>query len=68
MPCSQVEEAEEVLGHMLRGKVHPEVAIFNTLIAGYGRRGEVRKAFKLFNTVSVHVAASALGLYIVVKH
>ena len=48
----QLEEAEEVLGHM-RGKgVKPEAAVFNTLLAGLGRRGDAAHAFKIFNNVS----------------
>ena len=32
--------------------VTPEVPLFNSLIAGYGRQGDIRTAFKLFNDVS----------------
>ena len=47
----KVDEAHDVFEQMKKGKVHPEVAIFNTLIAGYGRRGNVHASFRLFNEV-----------------
>ena len=48
----QLEEAEEVLGHM-RGKGgKPEAAVFNTLLSGLGKRGDAVHAFKVFNNVS----------------
>ena len=48
----QVAEAQEVFGHMQNERVTPEVPLFNSLIAGYGRQGDIRTAFKLFNNVS----------------
>ena len=32
-------------------RVVPEVPVFNSLIAGYGRQGDAKAAFKLFNDV-----------------
>ena len=37
---------------MQNERVTPEVPLFNSLIAGYGRQGDIRTAFKLFNDVS----------------
>ena len=51
----KVSEAHEVFEHMKKGKVHPEVAVFNTLIAGYGREGDVKSSFKLFNEVLTYM-------------
>ena len=49
----KVGEAHEVFEQMKKGKVRPDVAVFNTLIAGYGREGNVQTCFKLFNEVSL---------------
>ena len=63
----QLEEAEEVLGHM-RGKgVKPEAAVFNTLLAGLGRRGDAAHAFKIFNNVS-DLLLSPESLYVTGKN
>ena len=51
----KVSEAHEVFEHMKKGKVHPEVAVFNTLIAGYGREGDIKSSFKLFNEVLTYI-------------
>ena len=37
----------------MRGKgVKTEAAVYNTILAGLGRKGEVVHAFKIFNNVS----------------
>ena len=48
----RVGEAHEVFQQMKQAKVQPNVFVFNLLIAGYGREGDVRMCFKLFNEVS----------------
>ena len=47
-----MEEAEEVFQYMKNGRVYPDTVSFNVLISGYGRKGDIKKAFKLFNDVS----------------
>lgn len=49
----KVSEAQDVFEQMKKGKVHPELAVFNTLIAGYGRQGDVKSSFRLFNEVLI---------------
>lgn len=49
----KTEEAHEVFEQMKKDKVQPDVAVYNTLIAGYGREGNVQACFKLFNEVSL---------------
>ena len=49
----KVGEAHKVFEQMKKGKVQPDVAVYNTLIAGYGREGSVQTCFKLFNEVSL---------------
>ena len=48
----RVGEAHEVFQRMKQARVQPNVFVFNLLIAGYGREGDVRTCFKLFNEVS----------------
>jgi pentatricopeptide repeat protein len=48
----RVGEAHEVFQQMKQAQVQPNVFVFNLLIAGYGRKGDVRTCFKLFNEVS----------------
>ena len=48
----KVEEAREVFDSMKKTKVRAEAVVYNTMIAGYGRQGDMRTAFKLFNDVS----------------
>lgn len=31
--------------------VRPDTAVFNTLIGAHGKKGDLKKAFKLFNDV-----------------
>ena len=57
----KVSEAHEVFEQMKKGKVHPDVAVFNTLIAGYGREGDAKSGFKLFN--EVHCTYMYVRLY-----
>ena len=40
---------------MISKGVQPNTAVFNTLIGAYGKKKELRKAFKLFNDVSRNV-------------
>ena len=54
----KVNEAHEVFEQMKMGKMHPDVAVFNTLIAGYGREGDVKSSFKLFNEVIMYCTES----------
>lgn len=48
----KVEEAREVFVSMKEGKVRAEAVVYNTLIAGYGRQGDIQSAFRVFNDVS----------------
>ena len=48
----KMEEAQKVFEQMKERKVQPDVAIFNVLIAGYGRRGDAHISFRLFNEVN----------------
>ena len=45
----------QVLGQMKRSKVRPDTVIYNMLLSGYGRQGDVQNAFKIFNEVCVCV-------------
>ena len=47
----KMAEAQQVFEHMKEGKIHPDVATFNVLIAGHGRLGDASTSFKLFNEV-----------------
>lgn len=49
----KIDEAHKVFQQMKRGKVHPDAAVYNTLIAGYGRKGNVQACFRLFNEVHI---------------
>ncbi len=51
-------EAVEVLEQMKKARIHPSVVTYNTLLAGYGKKGDYIKAFKTFNEVCVHSRAS----------
>lgn len=54
LPSSpQVEEADSVFERMKIKHVHPDTAVFNTLIGAHGKKGELKKAFKLFNDVRI---------------
>ncbi len=59
----RVGEAHEVFQQMKQARVQPNVFVFNLLIAGYGRKGDVRTCFKLFNEVSPSVGAMGEGRY-----
>ena len=48
----QLEEAVEVFEHMKNAGVYPDTAAYNVLIASYGRSGNIKEAFHLFNEVS----------------
>ena len=39
---------------MKANKLHPRVEVYNIFISAYAKRGQVRKAFKIFNDVSNH--------------
>lgn len=56
----QVEEADSVFERMKTKHVRPDTPVFNTLIGAHGRKGELRKAFKLFNDVCENKARSVL--------
>lgn len=49
---SRQAEAVEVLEQMKRSRVRPDVGIYNTILSGYGKEGDVKSAFKIFNEVS----------------
>ena len=49
----KASEAGEVFELMKKAGVKPETAVYNTLIAGYGRQGDAKESFHLFNQVSV---------------
>ena len=49
--CRQ-EEAVQVLEQMKRSRVRPDVVVYNTLISGYAKQGNIKMAFKMFNEVS----------------
>ena len=57
----RVGEAHEVFQQMKQAKVQPNVFVFNLLIAGYGREGDVRTCFKLFNEVSPMRYGTSVG-------
>lgn len=59
----RVGEAHEVFQRMKQARVQPNVFVFNLLIAGYGREGDVRTCFKLFNEVSLMRYIHPLGGY-----
>lgn len=44
-------EAVQVLEQMKRSKVRPDVVVYNTILSGYGKQGDVNSAFKTFNEV-----------------
>ena len=47
----QVKEVERIFGRMLEACVYPDAALYNTLILGYARIGDAKRAFKRFNDV-----------------
>ena len=49
---SRQAEAVEVLEQMKRARVRPDVGVYNTILSGYGKEGDVKRAFKIFNEVS----------------
>lgn len=49
----KVEEAHEVFEQMKEAQVQPDDFVFNLLIAGYRKVGDVQACFKLFNEVSL---------------
>ena len=51
----KASEAGEVFELMKKAGVKPETAVYNTLIAGYGRQGDAKESFHLFNQVSVYL-------------
>lgn len=57
----RVGEAHEVFQQMKQARVQPNVFIFNLLIAGYGREGDIRTCFKLFNEVSSMRYGTSVG-------
>lgn len=57
MNLLQVDEAHDVFERMKSKRISPDTAMFNVLIGVYGRKGELRKAFKLFNDVRKNISA-----------
>lgn len=53
--CHQISEALNLLAAMKANKLHPRVEVYNIFISAYSKRGQVRKAFKIFNDVSQHL-------------
>ena len=53
--CYQIDEALNLLASMKANKLHPPVEVYNIFISAYAKRGQVRKAFKIFNDVSNHL-------------
>ena len=51
MKKGRVGEAHEVFEKMKLARVQPNVFVFNNLIAGYSKQGDVQTCFKLFNEV-----------------
>ena len=49
----QVDDADGVFDRMKSSGVRPDTAVFNTLIGAHGKKRELKKAFKLFNDVSL---------------
>ncbi|KAL9957362.1 hypothetical protein ACROYT_G038992 [Oculina patagonica] len=47
----KVEEALNLLASMKENKLYPTVEVYNIFISAYARKGQVRKAFKIFNDV-----------------
>ena len=47
----KVSEAARVLDKMKKGRLGPDVVVYNNIILGYGREGEYKLAFKTFNEV-----------------
>ncbi len=48
----KVSEAAEVFESMRGNKVKADAVVYNSLIAGYGRSGNIEASFKVFNQVS----------------
>lgn len=46
-----VSEAVHTLDLMKKARLKPDVVVYNSIIAGYSRQGDVRQAFKTFNEV-----------------
>lgn len=52
---SQQTEAVKVLEQMKSAKVKPDAVVYNSILAGYGKQGDVKKAFKTFNEVCYNI-------------
>lgn len=50
---SKQSEAVKMFDQMLRSKVKPDVVVYNTILAGYGKQGDANMAFKTFNQVTI---------------
>ncbi len=48
---SRQDEAVQLLEQMERSKVRPDVVVYNTILSGYGKHGDLKNAFKTFNEV-----------------
>ena len=48
---SRQEEAVTVLEQMKRSRVRPDEVVYNTILSGYAKQGNVKLAFKTFNEV-----------------
>lgn len=47
----KVSEAADVLEYMRRNRVQPDAAVYNSLISGYGKQGNLNAGFRVFNQV-----------------
>lgn len=45
------EEAVQVLEQMKRSRVRPDVVVYNTILSGYAKQGNIKMAFRTFNEV-----------------
>lgn len=50
---SRQKEAVQVLEQMKRSRVRPDVVVYNSILSGYAKQGDVKMAFKTFNEVLV---------------
>lgn len=60
LPSTQVEAAQEEYEEMISKRLKPDTAVFNHLISGLSRRGDVKSAFKYFNNVCLSTHLSSL--------
>ena len=51
----KVSEAEQVLEQMKKGRLRPDVVVFNSILSAHARQGDFKQAFKTFNEVSYNI-------------